>query len=266
MSPAFTVRQLVATEDQKKSRGALESIPELKATEDALAKAFANDLFTATVNGKKEVGGDTTYVGPFWTTTVLCGLLGGEVYVAETTDDEKKIVGCAVWFPPNHSMYDTEDQQEFVLGPLMGSFSEELGEWWEKKVDSYSENKYRAYMRRQFLPQYDAFTDATLGPGTKHESWHLQTLGIDPAYQRKGAATQLIDVVYRKTAAQGQALVLECEEEFNIDVYTALKFNLVLPKAKEGVIENPTRRDYQDTFVGVNGHLEFPMWVMRRGP
>ncbi|KAF8917597.1 hypothetical protein CPB85DRAFT_1558730, partial [Mucidula mucida] len=170
MSPAFTVRQLVATEEQKKSRSALESIPELKATEEALAKAFANDLFTATVNGKKEAGGDPTYVGPFWRTIVLCGLLGGDVNVAETADDEKKIVGCAVGFPPNRSMYDLEDQQKFVLGPLMGSFSDELGEWWEK----------------QFLPQYDAMNDATLGPGVKHESWHLQTLGMDPAYQRKG--------------------------------------------------------------------------------
>ncbi len=83
-------------------------------------------------------------------------------------------------------------------------------------------------MWRQFLPQYDAFNDATLGPGVKHESWHLQTLGVDPAYQRKGAATQLIEVVHRKAAAQGQALVLECEEEFNVSgILEATKFNVV---------------------------------------
>ncbi|KAF9016940.1 hypothetical protein BDZ89DRAFT_1075188 [Hymenopellis radicata] len=234
MSLAFTIRQLVATE----------------ATEEALAKAFADDLFTATVNGKKEVGGDTTYVGPFWTTTVLCGLLGGEVYVAETADEEKKIVGCAVWFPPKHSMYDTKEEQDFVLGPLMGSFPPELQEWWGKK----------------FLPQYDVLNDATLGPGVKHASWHLQTIGVDPAYQRKGAARQFIDTVHRKAAAQGETLVLECAKESNVRVYNALHFDLVLPKAKVGVIENPTTHDYQDTFVGVNGYLGFPMWVMRRGP
>ncbi|KAF9008605.1 hypothetical protein BDZ89DRAFT_1078864 [Hymenopellis radicata] len=234
MSPAFTIRQLVATEEQKKSLAGLESITGLKAAEEALAKAFADDLFTATVNGKKEAGGDTTYVGPFWTTTVLCGLLGGEVYVAETADEEKKIVGCAVWFPPKHSMYDTKEEQDFVLGPLMSSFSPELQE--------------------------------CESPGVKHASWHLQTIGVDPAYQRKGAARQFIDTVHRKAAAQGESLVTECAKEINVRVDNALHFDLVLSKAKVGVVEKPTTHDYQDTFVGVNGYLEFPMWVLRRGP
>ncbi len=112
----------------------------------------------------------------------------------------------------------------------MGSFSDELGEWWEKQVWSLCRYKHRAYMWRQFLPQYDAMNDATLGPGVKHESWHLQTLGMDPAYQRKGAATQLIETVYRKAAAQGQALVLECSEDFNVigsleDEYESMSSN-----------------------------------------
>lgn len=66
---------------------------------------YRPDLFTATVTGKKSLEDDKSFVGPFWLTTVLCGLLGGEVYVAETSD-EKRIVGCAVWFGPGHTMYD----------------------------------------------------------------------------------------------------------------------------------------------------------------
>ncbi len=55
---------------------------------------------------------------------------------------------------------------------------------------------------------------------------------MDPAYQRKGAATQLIETVYRKAAAQGQALVLvlECSEDFNVicgleDEYESMSSN-----------------------------------------
>ncbi|KAJ7123610.1 hypothetical protein C8R44DRAFT_539186, partial [Mycena epipterygia] len=94
---------------------------------------------------------DTSHIGLFWRTTVVAGLLGGEVYVAETVDTQK-IIGCAVWFGPGHTMYDTEDQQKYSLLPLMTSFDGELQNWWH----------------------------AAVSDGTKHNSWHLQTLAVDP--------------------------------------------------------------------------------------
>lgn len=50
---------------------------------------------------------DRSYVGPFVMSTVVAGLLDGEIYVAETNDAQKKIVGCAVWFAPGHTMWAT---------------------------------------------------------------------------------------------------------------------------------------------------------------
>jgi hypothetical protein len=67
---------------------------------------FLSDLFTAVVTGKRELGGSQELSGPFWKSTVIAGLLGGEVWVAETLTTPKKIVGCAVWFGPGRAMYD----------------------------------------------------------------------------------------------------------------------------------------------------------------
>ncbi|KAJ7667266.1 hypothetical protein B0H17DRAFT_950489, partial [Mycena rosella] len=131
--------------------------------------------------------------------TVVAGLLGGEVYVAETLDTGK-IVGCAVWFGPGHTMYDSEDQQKYSLGPLMASFSPELRSWW----------------LGTFLSQYDQFVTSTLGEGKKHNSWHLQTLGVDPEYHRKGAARLLVDTIVRKAASTNTALCVECGTETNV--------------------------------------------------
>ncbi|KAJ6529040.1 hypothetical protein DFH09DRAFT_156384 [Mycena vulgaris] len=56
--------------------------------------------------------------------TALSGLLGGEVFVAEATDKPPKIVGCAVWFRPGRKLYDSEDQRQLALQPLLALFSE----------------------------------------------------------------------------------------------------------------------------------------------
>ena len=64
------------------------------------------DVFTATVIGMQKVGSAKELIGPFWKATVLAALLTGEVYVAETLDTQK-VVGCAVWFGPDHTMFAT---------------------------------------------------------------------------------------------------------------------------------------------------------------
>jgi hypothetical protein len=64
------------------------------------------DVFTAAVIGMKEVGSAKEMIGPFHTSTVIAGLLAGEVYVAETLDTQE-VVGCAVWFGPDHSLFGT---------------------------------------------------------------------------------------------------------------------------------------------------------------
>ncbi|KAJ6602776.1 hypothetical protein DFH09DRAFT_828534, partial [Mycena vulgaris] len=127
--------------------------------------------------------------------TVVAGLLGGEVYVAETNDAAKKIIGCAVWFGPGHTLYDTYEQQQHALGPLMASFDANLQKWWSEV----------------FLPKYDTFVDSALGADVKHNSSHLQTLGVDPEYRQKGAATLLVNAVVEKASAIGAKMCVEVE-------------------------------------------------------
>ncbi|KAJ7153218.1 hypothetical protein C8R46DRAFT_1119777 [Mycena filopes] len=218
---------------------------DLEAIELVLGKAFTGgqvclDLFTAVVTGHYPGGTEAHHIGPFWLSTVVAGLLGGEVYVAETDDAENKIIGCAVWFGPGHTMYDTAAQQTYSLGPLMASFSAELQHWWHN----------------EFLPKYDAFVTSALGQGTKHNSWHLQTLGVDPQYQRQGVAAVLINTIVEKASSAGAMLCVETETEVNVEVYNRLGFHL-MPKGKGDIHECST------TFRGVLGD-SFPMWVLAR--
>ncbi|KAJ6484016.1 hypothetical protein C8R45DRAFT_999954 [Mycena sanguinolenta] len=227
---AFRVRQLVPA--------GLSGGPEMDAIQNVLSNAFTSDLFTAVVTAHDPADTNTSHVGPFWKSTVIAGLLGGQVYVAETTGD-KKIIGCAVWFGPGHTMYDTEDQQKLSLGPLMASFNEELTNWWHA----------------DFLPKYDSVVASALGgEDAKHNAWHLQTLAVDPEYQRRGVAKLLVEAVAEKAKLTQSSLCLECETETNIEVYRRLGFE-VMPKADAA----------ETIFTGVKGH-SFPLWVMAREP
>jgi ribosomal protein S18 acetylase RimI-like enzyme len=55
-----------------------------------------------------------------------------------------------------------------------------------------------------------------LGEGTKHNSWHLQALGVDPDYQRQGAAALLVNKVAEKAAPTKTLLCVECSTETNV--------------------------------------------------
>jgi ribosomal protein S18 acetylase RimI-like enzyme len=68
------------------------------------------------------------------------------------------------------------------------------------------------------LPKYDAFVTAALGNGTKLAAWHLQTLGVDPAYQGQGVGKLLVKTIVEKSRAAGArpALCVECATETNV--------------------------------------------------
>ncbi|KAF8157306.1 hypothetical protein K438DRAFT_340595 [Mycena galopus ATCC 62051] len=218
------------------------SVPESHQIESVLTKAFAEDHFSAVITGHNPHAPvtDTSHITSLWRSTVVAGLLGGEVYVAETKDTTKKIIGCAVWFGPGHSMYDTPEQQQHALGPLMASFDAKLQKWWGE----------------MFLPKYESFVECALGAGVKHNSWHLQTLGIDPEYQRKGVATLLVNAIVEKAGTIGATMCVEAETELNIKIYSRMGFQL-MPKGNGG------KNDCCEIYTGVDGNT-FDMWIMAR--
>ncbi|KAJ7038956.1 hypothetical protein C8F04DRAFT_1255526 [Mycena alexandri] len=225
MSPAFSVRKLDPSTAVTASNPG--SLPEMDAIRGLY---YFLDLFTTVVTGHDPEDPGATHIGPFFGSTVVAALLGGEVYVAETTDT-KKIIGCAVWFGPGHTLFDTPEQQQHALGPLMASFNKELQAWW----------------LTTFLPKYDSFLASTLSEGTKHAAWHLQTLAVDPEYQQKGAGRLLVNAIVDKAAPTKTALCVECSTETNIEVYTKMGFHL-MPK------DNSGPDSCKATYTGVKGH------------
>ncbi|KAJ7809932.1 hypothetical protein B0H13DRAFT_2384885 [Mycena leptocephala] len=145
------------------------------------------DHFTAVVAGHDPHTPmtDTGHVTVLWISMVVAGRLGAAV-VTETKDAVKKIIGC-VWFGPGNTLYDTPEQQQHALGPLMATFNANLQKWWGEV----------------FLPKHGTFVDSPSGTGVKHNSWHLQTLGVDPEYQQQGAATLLANAIVEKARRTG---------------------------------------------------------------
>ncbi|KAJ7718936.1 hypothetical protein B0H16DRAFT_1608136 [Mycena metata] len=94
------------------------------------------------------------------------------------------------------------------------------------------------------LPKYDTFLASTLGEGIKHASWHLQTLAVDPEYQRKGAGRLLVNIIADEAAPTKTALCVECTTETNKD--------------------NSGPDSGKATYTGVKGH-SVPMWVLVMG-
>ncbi|KAF8176606.1 hypothetical protein K438DRAFT_1607296, partial [Mycena galopus ATCC 62051] len=117
---------------------------------------------------------------------VVAGLLGGEIYVAETVDPGK-IGGCAVWFGPGRGLYDRyvqypkssfeptnlrrPDQRKHSLEPLMASFDKELRDWRLNTVGSSPSDL---------------------------AAWNLQTFGVDPTYHHQGVAKLLVNTIAEK--------------------------------------------------------------------
>ncbi|TFK35079.1 hypothetical protein BDQ12DRAFT_737807 [Crucibulum laeve] len=208
----YTVRKLGTMSDDQ-----------LKQIEVALEKAFAEDQYTAVVTSR-----DREFYGTFFGSIIIAGLLGGEVYVAEDVD--KTIVGVAAWYGPGRALYDSLDQQEKSLSILMQRFSHELSQWWVT----------------DFLPKYNEFTAKALGEGQKLASWHLQALGVDPKFQRKGIARALVNIMKEKAAKEETPLCVECSVDINVGIYERLGFEV------KG----------QTTLVGIPGTGEFPLWIM----
>ncbi|TEB20737.1 hypothetical protein FA13DRAFT_1819955 [Coprinellus micaceus] len=148
----YTIRQLFELSDEQ-----------TKSLTKTLGDAFKDEPFTNVVTN-----GDVEFFGDFHRSTVVAGLLGGEVYVAENAN--KDIIGVAVWFGPGREMFDSEDQQEQGLSIVLNRFKPEHQEWFGGKIPAE----------------------------VKHASWHLQTIATAPEYQRKGIARAFVDVMKAK--------------------------------------------------------------------
>lgn len=65
-------------------------------------------------------------------------------------------------------------------------------------------------------------TWARLDPKTPH--WHLGPLAVDPAWQRQGIGTQLLENFFRTTT--GYPFYLETDKSINVQLYEKLGFSI----------------------------------------
>ncbi|KAF5314446.1 hypothetical protein D9619_011879 [Psilocybe cf. subviscida] len=155
------------------------------------------------------VGGRDELRPLLFSAMIRAGALDGQLYVLEVIE---QIVSIALWFKPGHMLWSSEEQRNLGYNKLMEQLSEEDRNWWT--------NTYTA--------QVGDFLKKTLEVPFE-EIWWLSLLGTDPAYQRHGYATRLMDFVLTKMNSPGHAASTLIQEKFYNGVGYPTKGFFTLP-------------------------------------
>jgi len=110
-------------------------------------------------------------------------------------------VGGALWIPPGVPKHSVRDQVAEAVAALPGIG---LG------------GARRGARMEQLLDEHK--------PGKPH--WYLEVLSIDPAHQRQGHGTTLLEPVLTRCDAEGMPAFLETNRESNLPYYRRFGFEL----------------------------------------
>ncbi|THH08334.1 hypothetical protein EW146_g9029 [Bondarzewia mesenterica] len=195
-----------------------------------MGDAFRGDVFTSFTAGESTPtdGKDRSsesLVPALHRAQIRAALIGGRVYVAEVAEVNDAIVGAAVWFGPGEDLLGSPGQAEAGFNQFMealGKRDPDMPAWWMTYVRVHSSG---------FLPKYSAFTTEALGDARfKHDGWHLQLIGVVPAYQRHGVGSALVAFVEQQTKNDAEAprsslkMSVETETESALMFYKSLGF------------------------------------------
>ncbi|KAI0345004.1 hypothetical protein BDW22DRAFT_983313 [Trametopsis cervina] len=175
--PAFTVSLLQPGSTQD----------EIEAAVTVINDAFG--YFNPPPDEKNFFVGDKTFMPDLHRYQILCGLVGGKVYVAKT-NETSEVVGAAVWFGPGQELGAAEAQEEQQR--IFNAFLEKIG----RKYPGLP-----AWWTNYFLPTYSQFTSRVLGdPTYKLDAWHLQLIGVASRTKGQGIGTALMKVAMDEAA------------------------------------------------------------------
>ncbi|TFY66314.1 hypothetical protein EVG20_g4770 [Dentipellis fragilis] len=163
-------------------------------------KAFQGDPIITVLTGN-----NWNLADPFFRSIIRAGALAGAVYIA--TDKTDRILAVGVWFGPGQELYSTAEQHELGFNDLFAGLSPDTQEWWTKT----------------YGPVLDKFLKEALGE-KKLESWYANLIVTDPAWQRRGLATALVDAVYQRAISDKTVLALCAGNETNGIVYRKMGF------------------------------------------
>jgi len=177
--------------------------PTLEQTEEAIhvmMLAFTGDPFMVTTLGGKDTDPDIYY--RFNRAHVVATLVQGELWVAE---DEGKIVGVALWFPPGPNFLETEEQRKVAgMDGVIASLSESMQHWWAD------------YM----IPRGGELSTAAFGPEGKVDAYYLLTLAVLPTYHNRGIGRSLMYANAQRAWKEGKRVCWEAGNEPNVAKYT----------------------------------------------
>nr|GAT43650.1 predicted protein [Mycena chlorophos] len=160
------------------------------------------------ISVKTLAGGDTTRLTLFFSASLRCAALGGEIHVVtEEGDMNGQFRGVAVWWQPGVEPFSSAEQQA-ILDEFVSQLTPEAREW------------HRTTYRMEFAE----LTEKALGPGGKLNSWWLSILAVEPEYQRRGTARALVEAVQNK--ANGSLLSVAATNELNVAIYKQLGFEV----------------------------------------
>ncbi|KAJ6451306.1 hypothetical protein C8R45DRAFT_1223881 [Mycena sanguinolenta] len=201
---------------------------EVREIVDVFVRAFIADPYTAILSGRKTNAPDFMSVLKLkCRTCVFAALVGGDVFIAETTDTAAKIVGCAVWYGPGREVYDMTEQRLVVTSDM------------------------------DYECRYKACFDAALGEGTELNSWTLETIGVDPKYHRMGVASLLVEAGIEKARLTNTPLCVECTTKPTTAAILQKSWIKPMPIHKGS-------DECQQEFISMKGE-KFSLWILVLG-
>jgi GNAT superfamily N-acetyltransferase len=185
---------------------------------EVLARAFFSDPFF--VYALPDPERRRRVLGAWCTDFVRYGYYFGEVYTTAG-----RVRGVAVWLPPGRSRITP--LRALRAGWLWTPFRLGIGTLWRLS---------RAGVELSWLYRR---VDVS-------RQWHLSWLGVDPAYQRQGIGSALLQPVLARADAEGIACCLATFTEENVRFYQRRGFRIV---AEGAIARNGPR-----------------VWIMQRDP
>ncbi|KAJ7734014.1 hypothetical protein DFH07DRAFT_967769 [Mycena maculata] len=156
------------------------------------------------------LGGDETLVEPFLLAHVRATIIGGQLFIAELPDTG--IVGVALWFRPGEKFLSSDEQRNAGWNETMELLGDVHRKWWDN-----------------FLSLCNTVPDELYGPSKKLASYHLQTFGVLPAYQKKGYGMALMAAVEEKAKLTSADVVLKTMGESAVPIYEKFGFEVLGP-------------------------------------
>jgi len=163
---------------------------------EVLGRAFFDDPLWSWV--LPDAGDRSRVLGWFMAIGVRYGHAHGVVHVTEPSLD-----GCAVWLPPGDSDFLPERAAPFGIMEA----PERLGEDAFARFDSVM--AHLGELHHQLEPA---------------EHWYLMILGVEPARQRQGIGSALLQPVLARADREGRRCYLETQKPANVPFYQAHGF------------------------------------------